>query len=210
MDTKKITSTRLLAVEGKDECNFFDVLLQHIGIADVQVWPIGGSQKFASEFPNLYNAEGFGNITKLGFVRDAEGNPAKSAFDSVCGTLKAHSLPVPAAPAQITPPGRQPRVSIFIMPDNQGKGMLEEICLKTIEDRPVYVCVQDFQTCIDSKMSADEKAKFNAPKSRVQAYLAARVPIVNSLGVAARKGYWNLDHASLDDIKDFLRKLFPG
>ncbi len=84
----KITSTRLLAVEGKDECNFFNALLKHLVISNVQVVNIGGKDKFPVEFPLLYNQEGFSKIQRLGFVRDAEVNPAQSAFDSICGLLK--------------------------------------------------------------------------------------------------------------------------
>ncbi len=72
-----IISNRLLAVEGKDECNFFKALLRHENINNIQVVDIGGKDKFKTEFPLLINTEGFSEVHRLGFVRDAEQNHAK-------------------------------------------------------------------------------------------------------------------------------------
>lgn len=98
---KRIEQTRLLAVEGKDECNFFASLLAHLSIERVQVVDIGGKDKFSVELPLIMNMEGFGSVTAIGFVRDAEESAAKSAFDSICSMLKKNHLPIPSAMASI-------------------------------------------------------------------------------------------------------------
>ena len=203
----RIKSTRLLAVEGKDEYNFFNALLKHLLISDVLVVDIGGKNKFSVEFPLLYNLEGFGKIEKLGFVRDAEINPAKSAFDSICNLLKKHNLPVPNNINEIRN-DCNPHIGIFIMPDNSGTGMLENLCLKTIESLPQYSCVDGFITCVAEYQPEKEKKFFNEPKSRIQTYLASRSPIVSSLGIAAQNGYWDFNHVCLDNIKFFLSTIF--
>lgn len=204
----RIESSRLLTVEGKDECNFFEALLQHININKVQIVDIGGKDKFPNEFQNLYNMEGFNKIECLGFVRDAEKKPAQSAFDSICNILKKHKLPIPSKINEIEK-NCSPCIGIFIMPDNAGAGMLENLCLKTIELLPQYACVNEFIACFTQHQLENEKVVFNDPKARVQTYLASRSPIVNCLGQGALKGYWNFDHACLDDIKKFLKSLFP-
>lgn len=202
----KIESTRLLAVEGKDECHFFEALLKHLNITDVQLVDIGGKDKFFAEFSALYLQEGFRKIKKLGFIRDAEKKPAKSAFDSICNVLKECELPIPVNINEIKN-DCNPHIGIFIMPDNFGTGMLEDICLKTIESLH-QCCVDGFITCVLECQSQEEKKLFNEPKARVQAYLASRSPIVNSLGLGAQKGYWNFNHVCLDDIKIFLKTIF--
>ncbi|MCU0286504.1 MAG: hypothetical protein MUF15_08890 [Acidobacteria bacterium] len=121
-----------MAVEGKDEKNFFEALLKHLHINDVQCECIGGKDKFPLEMTNLYNQEGFRSIERFGFVRDAETGTAQSAFQSICGILGKHNLPYPPKLNEIKKEGSK-RVGIFIMPDNFGSGMLENLCLQSIK-----------------------------------------------------------------------------
>ena len=219
-----IKSSRLLAVEGKDECNFFKALLKILGIEtvdlrqiasplvglsnDVQLVDIGGISKFHNEFSNLYNLDGFNKVNVIGFIRDAEKNPPMSAFDSICEILKKFNMPIPRELGIICKTGR-PYTAIFVMPDNAGTGMLENLCLKTIESNPSYGCVIKYVECFSQHQNKKEEKKFNEPKSKVQAYLASRSPIVNSLGLGALNAYWNFHHVCLNEIKEFLKSLFP-
>jgi hypothetical protein len=210
MDKKfKIELTQLLAVEGKDECNFFMALLKKNGILNVQLVDIGGKDKFPIEFDLLNSLEGFNRLTSIGFVRDAEGNPAESALSSICHLLKKYGLPFPKALGEIAQDDKL-RIGIYIMPDNAGTGMLENLCLKTIDNTSNYDCVDRFIKCFTQNMPGEERSVFNEPKARVQAYLASRAPIVNSLGIGGLKGFRNMDHECLVDIKNFLNKLYSG
>ncbi len=206
-DKFKIKSTRLLVVEGKDECNFFKALLKHLDIKDVQLVDVGGINKFQYEFPTLYNMEGFNKVNVIGFIRDAEKKPAENAFNSICNIIKKYDLPVPNARGIVCKLGI-PNTAIFIMPDNAGTGMLENLCLKTIESTPFYDCVIKYVECFSQHQSLEEKKKFNEPKSKVQTYLASRSPIFNSLGLGAFEGYWDFNHSCLNEIKGFLKSLF--
>jgi len=203
----RINRSKLLAVEGKDECNFFDSFFEHLGFSGIQTVNIGGKNKFRTEFPLLYGLEGFHQITHLGFVRDAEMHPAQSAFDSVCGILKEYQLPYPVKINSILHDSTK-SVGIFIMPDNQGTGMLENLCLESITEMPVQSCLNSFIDCFQRNQTKEEKEVFNEPKARVQAYLATRSPIANSLGMGAQKKYWNFDHYCFDGIRQFLADLF--
>ena len=55
----KITSHHLLAVEGKDEANFFKALLEDERITGVQIANLGGKEKFRVELPLLMILEEF-------------------------------------------------------------------------------------------------------------------------------------------------------
>jgi hypothetical protein len=204
---RTVQSTSVLAVEGRDESNFFTALLKHMGIDGVQVVDIGGKDKFGTEFTAFRGLEKFGKIERLGFVRDAETGQAPAAFSSICGVLKKCALPVPKQPGTIAA-SKTPRVGIFIMPDNAESGMLEDLCLKTIEGRPVRTCIDDFLRCFLKQQNDSERPLFNDSKARVQAYLATRSPIRNSLGLGAAAGFWDFAHPCFSDVKEFLEALY--
>ena len=204
---KIIIEQQLLLVEGKDECNFFEALLMYEKIKKVQCIDVGGKDNFSNKFELVVKADGFGDVSAIGLVRDAEVNPAQSAFNSLCSNLEKHNLPVPSTPNALNL--GPPKVNIFIMPDNQRAGMLEDLCLKTIEGQAVEKCLCDYLTCLlTNKVFLEKQEKFNEPKAKVQAYLATRTPIANSLGVGAQAGHWDFSHPDFNEVKKFLHTLF--
>nr|VFK57295.1 MAG: hypothetical protein BECKTUN1418F_GA0071002_11116 [Candidatus Kentron sp. TUN]VFK60193.1 MAG: hypothetical protein BECKTUN1418D_GA0071000_11186 [Candidatus Kentron sp. TUN]VFK65433.1 MAG: hypothetical protein BECKTUN1418E_GA0071001_11076 [Candidatus Kentron sp. TUN] len=208
-----IESRRLLAVEGKDECNFFEALLKHMGIEDIQLADIGGKDRFKTEFDLLYQSKGFSDVCALGLIRDAEDKKADAAFKSICSILEKHPpLPVPeAANTAINgknDTGKLIRIGVFIMPNNADQGMLEDLCLESlesIEKKPAFPCMEQYMNCL-SKLPENDTPR-NPAKAKVQTYLATRKEIVNSLGLGARKGYWDFEHDCFNEIKRFLGEL---
>lgn len=89
------------------------------------------------------------------------------------------------------------------MPGKSQQGMLEDLCLKTVENQPAMKCVDIFVTCASNL----KKKPKNLSKTKVQTYLAAMPEIVNSLGIGAKKGYWNFGSSELNDLKSFLEKM---
>jgi len=202
----RIQATKLLAVEGKDECNFFESLLRYERIDGIQPVDIGGKDKFQIELPLLIKISGFRNVEVIGFIRDADALPAASAFNSICETLRKNNLSVPAS-INLFADGK-PKTGIFIMPDNQSRGTLESLCLQSLEGQKIKECIDDYLSCFYPDMNQSEKDRFNEPKSRVLSYLASRAPIINSLGLGAQNGYWNFSHGCFTELKKFLHALF--
>ena len=202
----RILKKKLLAVEGNDEFNFFASLSRYENIEGVQPVDIGGKDKFEFSLGALKEFPLFRNVEALGFVRDAETLPAHSAFISICAILQKNNLPVPVSINKIT--GDKPRTGIFIMPDNQNSGALENLCLQTLEGIKIKECIDDYISCFYPDMNQHEKEKFNEPKSKILLFLSSRAPIVNALGLGAQKGYWDFMHQCFDDIKKFLHSLF--
>jgi hypothetical protein len=116
-------------------------------------------------------------------------------------------LPQPKHPNTIASE-KLPHTGIFIMPDNDGCGMLEDLCLKTISLHPVKNCIDNFIECFSRHQDPQEAKIFNHQKACVQAYLVTRSPIIRSLGLGALKGCWNFDDPCFDEIKVFLKSLF--
>jgi hypothetical protein len=79
-----------------------------------------------------------------------------------------------------------------------------------LKDEPIAGCLDSYIHCLNLHIPDNEKTKYNEPKARVQAYLAARAPIVNSLGLAAQNKFWNFEHPVFENIKNFLQDLFKS
>jgi len=201
----KIEQENILAVEGKDERNFFEVMLGFVGIGSVQVIDVGGKDNFKNRLSGLIQSEGaLEKIKKMGFVRDAEKLEADSSFQSICGVLKKYDLP---CPSEICKPFESDgkRVGIFIMPDNRNCGMLEDLCIESIKDTPFFSCIESFINCCKNQ---DKDIMPNTAKVTVLAYLSTRDGIPSSLGIAARQNVWDFSKPCFNGIKQFLKDLF--
>jgi hypothetical protein len=201
----KIEKENVLVAEGKDEKDFFAALLGAMDISNIQIIDVGGIYGFRTNFPLYIQADGaLAMIKNIGFVRDAEQHEARPAFDSIRSVLRKYDLPCPTEPRKLVNDNNK-KVNIFIMPNNNDCGMLEDLCIAAVKDTDVFTCVECFIKCYETKITKD---KFNLPKAKILAYLSTRTPIVNTLGVAARQGVWDFTKPCFDDIKQFVKELF--
>lgn len=205
-----IETEKILLVEGYDEELFLKKFLKHISIEDVQIINVEGKDKFKPIFTSLVGIENFTNIKNFGFIRDAEENPAKSAFDSLCDVIKEENILIPKKCGKIET-NEKMKVGIFIMPDNQNSGMLEDLCLNSINEE-LKNCIDDFQNCIKDKYiipTKDSQSKrFNPSKSKMLNYLSSCIPIDSRLGIASQKHFFDFDNESFNELKSFLKNLF--
>jgi hypothetical protein len=210
-----IEKPTLLLVEGKDEVNFFEALLDDCQIAEVQIIEVGGKDKFKSEFPTLLNLDGFSNVKSYAIIRDAD-NDANATLTSIQNLLSKHHQPVPNDCGELVN-NDGIRVGIYIVPGNKTEGMLENLCLDTVTNHPVLQCVDHYLSCLEEKLESGvegvdkepDKHYFprNRAKARMHAFLAGQTKWVPSLGLAAKKGYFNLSAEVLSDLRRFLEML---
>jgi hypothetical protein len=194
-----IKSSKIMAVEGKDEEKFFKCLLKFMEIEEFEIFDVGGVSQFKDKLPALVRATGFSEIvTKLVIVRDAD-KSAENAFKSVKNILLKENINPPDKPNQFSQ--GIPQVGVFIMPGDSEEGMLEDLCMRTVKNSPTTRCVEGFIDCARKL----EKAPRNIAKSKAQAFLAAMPEIVNSVGLGAEKDYWDFNSDELNDLKLFLR-----
>lgn len=191
----EINSKKIIAVEGKDEVNFLYALLKHLKITEIQVINFGGKHKFTNKIEQITKLEDFDNVTHFGLIRDAD-DSYTSAFDSVTLSLKKVNLPFPKKNTFFSEK-LNPKIGIYIMPDINKVGMLENLCIETIKNNDEFDCIEKFINCLSEKPKKIEK-------SIIQIYLAIKNPIVNSLGLGALKGYFNFNDAKMKAINDFL------
>ena len=197
----QIERPKQLLVEGNDQRNFFEALIRHLSLSDIQLQDYGGGDELRVFLPAFVKAPSFDSITSLGIVRDAE-ESAQSAFQSVQGSLGKVNLPVPAN-AEKRQSGK-PDISVLILPDNNSTGMLESLLCRTFKGSEVDRCIDDFFTCAKSSPNTSIT---NPDKARAFAFLTTKPNPHHSVGIAAHQGVWNLNHEAFDGVRDFLQAL---
>lgn len=205
-----IKSKKVLAVEGRDEENFFDAMLRYIDITDFDIRWVGGKDKFKIRLSALKKASGFFNadgssfVTHLAIVRDRNSG---DAFKSIEGILKKEGFTPPKKHGRFSE--SSPKVGIFIMPGETIEGtMLEDLCLKTVENHPAMKCVNEFATCVsDLETKPKNISKSKVQVFKAQVFLAAQPEVVDSVGLGGQKKYWNFDSPALNELKQFLGNL---
>lgn len=195
-----ITRPKLLLGEGDEEVYFFNALLRHLRIEDVQVEQVGGKGNYKNFIITLPKRPGFLNVEAVAITWDADDNMA-GAFQSVCSSLNRAGLEGPQAAATYTT-GR-PRIGVFIMPNCSDGGMLEDLCIESIANDIAMPCVDAFLRCVE----AGGRRPNNLAKAKVHAWLASQVRPDKRLGEAAQAGYWNWGDPAFNLLKQFLIQL---
>ena len=190
-----------LLVEGNDQRNFFEAFAEHLSLPHVQVRNFGGVDELRGFLGAFVNAPGFrATVRSMGIVRDAETSGA-SAFQSVLGALRKAGLSQPGRPEERV--GANPAVTVMILPGGDGPGMLETLLCKTFEDSPEARCVDDFFACVESLTGSVSRLD----KARAHACLTTKPSPELSVGYAAKRGYWDLDHGAFGCLRGFLTNL---
>ena len=202
---KEIKSQKLLLVEGKDEEVFFEIFLEKKKIDGIQIMSSGGRHQFQTLFPRIKKAPGFDEISSLAVIHDADMDAYK-AFQSICSVLKNNDMKSPDEIASLV--SGSPRVGVFIIPDGKSEGKLESLCLSTVKSEGIIECIDSFMTCIEKNPNS---SSYNFPKdihkARCRAFLSAMEKDTPSLGVVAKKGYWDFDSEKLNPLLNFLKQL---
>ena len=149
----------------------------------------------------------FDQVTTIGFIRDAEQNPATSSYASTCGSLKKYlsNFPIPEIGEVKNENGLS--CGIFIMPDNSASGMLETLCLESVNSNPLYKEAEVYVNNAEALLLEDDRKRYNKPNAMVQTYLAGQSKIVNTLANAAKKNLWDYSNPVFADIVSFIKKL---
>lgn len=199
-----------LLVEGKDERNFFEGFIEHLQLPDIQIQVLEGRDRLRDSLETLAGATAFRNVRSIGIVRDAD-ESAGAAFQSVQTSLRnanrtvtawsSVDFPVPDRPEERTGDGLS--LNVLILPGDGDDGMLETLLCKTIAGTAVDRCIDGFFRC-----AGESGSRIHRPdKARARAYLATTPDPHLSVGVAAKRDRWNLDHEAFDHVRRFLKSL---
>ena len=196
----RIEKHKQLLVEGKDEANLFRAFASKLDISDLQVQAFNGKNRLSAFLEALVNASGFSDVTSLGIIRDADGDE-NSAYRSVRDSLERAGLSAPPKPMQQS--GSHPVTQVMILPGAGRTGMLETLLWETVGPGEAD-CIEKFFRCIQD---ATGQVSERPDKARVHAYIATTDELHVSVGVAAQKGVWEIDHDALRPVRKFLRSI---
>ena len=145
-------------------------------------------------------------LKALGIVADANDNP-RARWQRICGRLSSAGIVVPAAaePGGTVIEG-EVRVGVWLMPDNQAPGELEDFVRRMIpEDDPVRPLAKRYIEAIPS-----EHRKFRDKKTTratVHAWLAARER-PRPMGLAIKAGDLRVDGKTARELVAWLERCF--
>ena len=196
---RPVEHTRLIIVDGKDVVGCLEAIRDQLAVLDVGIRDFGGNDQLRPYLKALVRADGFDRVVSLGIVRDAE-DDAAAAFASVRDALRATGLPQPVRP--LIRQGGAPHTTILINPSGQTTGTIEDVLLTTAQGNPILQCVDSFVTCLQSLGGG---LPSRPSKTRARAFVSAQDQPAVSLGVAIRRGYFPLDHAGLDPLREFVQ-----
>lgn len=191
----------VLLVEGKDDLGFFRALIKNLNL-NIQIFYYDGNPNFREFLSGFIKTTGFAEVSSLGITRDAD-TDYNASFQSIHDALQAEHLPTPEHPLESIENGDGLKVTIMILPGNSLLGMLEDLCLKSVELDPAMFCVAQYFQCLEQNGSMPN----NLSKAKVQAFLASRQKAGLLIGQAADAGYWPWDNPAFEEIKTFLQQI---
>ncbi len=211
-DTIQIGFDLLLVHEGQNDFRVLQKLRKHRAIDDFQSLDLKGQSNRGKYFKALALSPHFktpvpgcaGPVRALAVVLDAESDMA-GTFAGVRDALLNAGLPAPDTPGGIVEGPL--RVGVFLVPDNQSPGMIETLCLQSVDTDPAWACLDGYFQCVVGRGGT---LPVNMAKARAQAFLATRPKPDLPVGLAAEKGYWNFGHEAFTPLAEFLRRMaFP-
>lgn len=196
----EITEPNILLVEGIEDVLFFEAFIRHLKLQNIQVISCEGKDNFRGNLKAIMRAPFYDKIKSIAIVRDGDANPS-SAFQSVCDALRNVGLEVPKHQGIFA--GEKPRVGVLILPGSDTPGMLEDLCLKAVENDPAMRCVAEYFECLRRNGLFPD----NAAKAKVQVFMASRKRAGLRLGEAAQAGYLPWDAEAFGPVRDFLKQM---
>ena len=198
---RRIDTDTLLLVEGRDEVNLFNALVDH-NLGDeavIQVIDAGGVNKFPGNLRTIRDlARSRSPLRSIGVVRDAD-HDAGGAFRSVCDHLLNVGYTPPAAHGEFS--DTMPSIGVFIVPDGSEPGAIETLCRRSVKGTEVARCTDEYMQCLRDH---DAMHSTNADKSFAHAYLAAMDEPLARVGEAAQGGVWDFDSPAFAALSRFL------
>jgi hypothetical protein len=186
--------------EGKSDQSVIQSLAIHLKLNILVEWT-GGKDNLSNFLKALSTRPEFveQRATAMGILRDANGDAA-SAFTSVQDALRRNNFATPSSDGTFS--GSAVRVGVLIV-GIDGRGIIEDVCLKSVSDQAAFSCVDAYFACIAQKSA---RSAFSS-KAKVRVWMASHVDYELYVGKAAEEGYWPWDNPAFDSLKNFLRSL---
>lgn len=202
-----------LLVEGKDDKFFITSLRKNLEIKEsFEIEDCGGKDKLLEKLPTLL--KGSGNLNTIGVVLDAD-TDLSNRWKAVCNILKKsgkyENIPETCDKnGTIIFPIEEDdiKVGVWLMPNNNDKGMLEDFVSFLISEDDKLL------PKVDKALSEIEEEKLNQykeihkSKARIHTWLAWQEDPGTPMGLAITKKYLSTTPIICQDFISWLDKLF--
>ena len=205
---RPIQAKKQLLVEGRTPEIFFREWVEAIGLkGQVEVRDYQSLSQLTDYLKVFTGYKEFRElpVDSLGIIRDAEDQPAASAFNSVCSSLRAVGLNRPEKPCVFS--DGMPKTGIFVLPDCERAGMLETLCWSVLQADAKYAGQLTCATAYLDCLRAAKVEVHNETKAKVWAYLAGTGRFDPMVGRAAQAKLWDWTSPVLRPLSEFLKSL---
>ena len=203
---------RTLLVEGIDDVNVLKHLCGNRGLPKLDdIKSHGGVDKLLESFPVRLKASEDGDIVGLVIDADMDLSSRWQSLRKHLSDVGYQNLPAEPSPegSIFDPPAGilLPRVGIWIMPNNQTKGILEDFLRFLIPEGSRLF--DHVQSSVDS-IPEDEKRfrKIDKPKAIIHTWLAWQKEPGKPLGTAITANFITPHAAQADNLIAWLNRLF--
>ena len=200
--------SRMLLVEGNDDLHVVTHICIRASIPNFEIETKGSIGELLDSIP--YEIE-VGERTVLGIMLDADGNPA-GRRQAVADRLGKAGIELPSFPQpegvviDSDPSTGLPRVGVWMMPDNQSLGELEDFLAAMIPaDDPVWPISQEYIDGIPPEHRKFQEGK--RLRAQVHAWLAAQEE-PRPPGLAIQTQDLDIDGPLCVRFTEWLRALF--
>ena len=206
-----MSAKRILLVEGTDDENVVKHLSTHHGLPHIdEIAKLGGIEKLIESFPVRLKES---DVEAVGIVVDADTN-IRTRWDSLRSRLMAAGyLTVPENPGAqgtiLTPPTDTllPRVGIWLMPNNQTNGILEDF-LRFLVPMPNPL-LEHARESIDTIPDGHRRfATKDEPKALIHTWLAWQEAPGRPYGTAITTRCLDAGVPQATDFANWLRLLY--
>ncbi|MBC7362506.1 MAG: hypothetical protein H5U06_09545 [Candidatus Aminicenantes bacterium] len=207
---KKLYFTKpfLLIVEGNDDKNFFEALINFLAKNQqpeiknqFEVFKLDGKKRLTEKLMAVKNTPGFNNLKAIGIILDSNSHPERT-LQSIQTSLKKVGFPSPKSEMEII--GEKPKISVLLIPGSDKPGELEDLCLEAISKDTAMKCVEVFFACLSDRRIVISKKK---SKAICQVFLASRKDLAHEIGVAAQKSILPFEDPVFNKVKNFIMNL---
>jgi len=173
---------QVLLVEGTDDCHVVLALrAAHQVAGNFGLYECGGDEQLLKRLNALVVQPDPPSV--IGLVLDADTGP-DNRWASVLGKMSEHEYEFPPHPNAngtiIEPNGGLPKLGVWLMPNNQIQGMLEDFCLEMIE--PARHAVAEAAVATAQQQGAATFIANHRSKAIVHTFLAWQDPPGRPLG----------------------------
>ncbi len=218
-------NTSVLLVEGQADVDFFEALLRRLKMLDkVEIKPpkqFGLKTDTVSHFPRLIDLLikrlNTNQLHHLGIVADADyvsGGGFKQRWKQLTACLAKHDYRIPSNPPKLPYSGSifrhsdLPPVGLWLMPDHENNGMLEDLIYRTIKrDEDQKKLLNSAEKCIN-KLPVKLFSSYHHTKAVIYSWLAWQKRPGQTLDVTINGDLIDFESKEIQRFIQWLYKVF--